>query len=207
MGACCECSLVHIILVKGVGVIDSKEVNSVTPFFLNDVTVPYFIKIRYSHHTPPKEQTHGPAYISFPGPHSSLVLCHYTIHREIAITLCKPHLNIIAFSGQREHHLIETWSAAQFQEVSATQLGYSWHPSAAASILTQDSHGSQPRREDNSFRRPYHAKNRMSIFHRKSCCLIREQINLQLGLNERVAECFPLSHVLLSSSQRLCMEK
>lgn len=75
----------------------------------------------------------------------------------------KPHLNIIAFSGKREHQLIETWSSAQFQEVSVTQLGYSWHPSAAAAILTQDSNSSQPRRKDNSFRRPYHTKNRMSI--------------------------------------------
>ena len=99
---------------------------------------------------------------------------------------CKAHLNIIAFSGKREHHLIETWSSAQFREVSATQLGYSWHPSAAASILTQDSNSSQPRRKYNSFRRSYHAKNRMSIFHRKSsCCLIQEQNNLQLSLNER----------------------
>lgn len=60
---------------------------------------------------------------------------------------CKPHLNIFAFSGRREHHLIETWSNAQFEKVSATQLGYSWHPSAATSVLTQDS--SQPRRRDN----------------------------------------------------------
>lgn len=58
----------------------------------------------------------------------------------------------MAFSGQREHHLIETWSTAQFQEVSATQLGYSWHPSAAAIILTQYSNRSQPPRKDNSFR-------------------------------------------------------
>lgn len=32
----------------------------------------------------------------------------------------KPYLNIITFSGRRAHHLIETWRAAQFQEVSAT---------------------------------------------------------------------------------------
>lgn len=50
----------------------------------------------------------------------------------------KTHLNIIAFSGESENHLIESWSCARFGEVGVTQLGYSWHPSAVADILTRD---------------------------------------------------------------------
>lgn len=50
----------------------------------------------------------------------------------------KPHLNIIAFSGESAHHLIESWNCARFGEVGVTQQGYSWHPSAVADILTRD---------------------------------------------------------------------
>ncbi len=132
--------------------------------------LPCFINIQYSHHTPPEDQTQSTAYIFISFSRSTYLFGSVPLHHSERnrYNSCRPHLNIIAFSGKREHHLIETWSAAQFREVSTTQLGYSWHPLAATSILTQDSDSSEPRKKYDSFRRPYHTKNRMSIFHRKS---------------------------------------
>lgn len=55
----------------------------------------YLMKVQCSRHTPLEEaQCNG----------------HSETNR---YNSCKPHLNIIAFSGKREHHLIETWTPAQ----------------------------------------------------------------------------------------------
>ena len=102
-----------------------------------------FKKIQWSHHTTP---LHRNILISLfsPDPRGLLVSWDYTSQKDY--NSYKPHLNIIAFSGKSERGLIATWSRAQFHEVSVTHLGYSWHPSAAASILTQDSSRAPPQR-------------------------------------------------------------
>lgn len=86
-----------------------------------------------------------------------MIQYYYNAFKKNLHNSCEPHLNIFAFSGKTEHHLIETWRTAQFQKVSATQLGYSWYPSVATSTLKQDS--SQQQSEENLSRNLYANQN------------------------------------------------
>ncbi len=96
VGGCCECSLMHTILIKGVGkqIQRSQQCDS-SSFLLKDSngvwTSLFHKKTVHSSHSSRRTNTeYCIHFFLFPGLQSSLVQCHYTIQREIAVSLASP---------------------------------------------------------------------------------------------------------------------